>query len=386
MGIQDESTYAKCSALEAEMRRRLWWSLVIFDNRVCEMSNNLKATMLVPTWDCKTPSNVNDFEIRPEMKTPPLIHHQPTEALFAVVRSELGDFIRHSDFHLDFTNPSLKALAKDALNGPVPEGGKLIALERMMEEKYLRNCNTENPLHFMTTWTTRGYLAKNRLLEHYSRYSRPSVQQTDAQRDAAISYALSMIECDTKLISSPLTKGYLWHAKSHFPFIAYIHVVQDLRKRPIQEYAEKAWEVMSEDYKVRFADEEPCDNPFFTLFARIVLQAWEAREAAFRHLDRPLEPPPIVADIKRKVMPLESNAQDMNMQQLDGAMGMNIDDFSMPMSMDFGSQGLPYSIGSQAGPAPGGYPDPLEQPPMDFDMNQLDWTTMGWNPMSARGW
>jgi Fungal specific transcription factor domain len=89
MGIHKESTYAKCTALEAEMRRRLWWLLIIFDHRIAEMSDQT-ITMLTPTWNCRTTLNVNDFDLRLEMKTPPEVHEKPTEALFAVVRSELN--------------------------------------------------------------------------------------------------------------------------------------------------------------------------------------------------------------------------------------------------------------------------------------------------------
>jgi hypothetical protein len=39
MGLHNESTYTRYTAVEAEMRRRLWWSLVIFDHRMCEMSD-----------------------------------------------------------------------------------------------------------------------------------------------------------------------------------------------------------------------------------------------------------------------------------------------------------------------------------------------------------
>ncbi|KAJ5509759.1 hypothetical protein N7527_011902 [Penicillium freii] len=39
------------NALEAEMRRRLWWSLIIFDNRIGEMSD-YQTSSLAPTWDC----------------------------------------------------------------------------------------------------------------------------------------------------------------------------------------------------------------------------------------------------------------------------------------------------------------------------------------------
>lgn len=388
MGIHNESTYARCTALEAEMRRRLWWSLIIFDNRICEMVDYKTAT-LAPTWNCRTPSNVNDFEIRPEMKTPPAIHRKPTEALFAVVRSELGDFIRHSAFHLDFTNPSLNIIGKDTRHGPVLEGGELIALEKTMEDKYLAFCNPENPLHFMTIWTTRGYLAKNRLLEHYSRHSTSSVQQTDTQRNTAISHALSMLECDTKLMTSPLTKGYLWLIHFHFPFPAYIHILQGLRKRPTEDHAEKAWEVMSDNYEARIMSAKQDNRPLFIMFSRIVLQAWEAREALLRQQDKPLEPPRIVSDIRNKVMQMTSNfSQNSNIEQANGAVGINIDEFPMPMPMDFGGHGLPNGTGGQGstGSGPCGYPDILEQATMDVDMNQFDWTTIDWNSMHARGW
>src|SRR5271168_2029549 len=116
---------------------------------------------------------------------------------------------------------------------------------------------------------TQAYLAKCHLLEHHSKYSSSSVHQTDAQRDAAISHALRMLECDTKFMTSPLTKGFLWLVHFHFPFPAYIHIVQDLRKRPIEEHAEKAWEVMSDNYEARFMNMEQDDIPLFNVFSRI---------------------------------------------------------------------------------------------------------------------
>ena len=83
MGIHSESALAKCTALEAEMRRRLWWSLILFDYRISQMSNS-NSTTLDPTWDCKIPLNVNDSDLRPEMKGPPAFQGKSTEALLYV--------------------------------------------------------------------------------------------------------------------------------------------------------------------------------------------------------------------------------------------------------------------------------------------------------------
>lgn len=386
MGLHNESAYAKCPALEAEMRRRLWWSLILFDTRICELAD-YKTAMLVPTWDCRTPLNLNDFDLQPEMKDPPAVQEKSSEALFAVVRSEMGEFVRHSAFHLDFVSPALKAVAKDVQGGHVPEGGKLVALEKMIEDNHLKFCNPGNPLHFMTIWTARGYLAKNRLLEHYSRFPRSSVQQTDVQRDAAISHALSMLECDTNLMTSPHTTGYLWFVHVHFPFPAYIHIVQDLRMRPVSDHAERTWEIMSDNYEARFMFLGQDDNPLFKIFTKIILQAWEARELVFRQSGKPLVPPRIVSDIKRKVAQTTQDAHDPCIKQPNDVFGMNTD-FSMSMPVDSGCHSLLYGMGGQG--YVGSESSPQHNMPgqaaLDVDLNDLNWTPMDWNPLYRCDW
>ena len=358
---------------------------MLFDTRIGELADNKSAT-LAPTWDCRIPLNVNDSDLRSEMKEPPLVQGKFTEAFFAVVRSEWGDFIRHTKFHLDFTSPALRPFAKDVQHGPIPEGGELVNLEKMIEGKYLKFCDPEDPLQFMTIWMTRAHLAKYRLVEYYSRYSSSSVYQTDAQRDAAISHALSMLECDTKIMTSPLTKRYLWLLHFYFPFIAYIQLVQYMSGRPVSQQAEQAWEVMSDNYEARFV--LPCrdDSPLFDLFAKIVLHAWETREAAFRQLEEPLMPPRIVSHIKNKIAQTAQNAQNADTEHPNNVMGMGMDDFPMSVPMSFGSNSLLYSIEGQdgyAGIGLGEYPNMLGQAPLNVDVNHLDWAAMDWGFVDA---
>ncbi|OGM50622.1 putative C6 transcription factor [Aspergillus bombycis] len=383
MGLENEAINARCTALEGEMRRRLWWSLTIFDHRISEVTD-YKTTMLIPTWDCRAPLNVNDFDIRPEMKVLPQSHDGPTEALFTVVRNQVGDFIRHSAFHLDFTNPSLKAIVKDTPHGGGSEGDRQLAFAQMIEDRYLRLCNPENPLHFMTIWRTRGQLAKNRLLEYYSRYA--SVPQTDEQRDIAISYALRVIECDTKLMTSPLTKGYLWFTEFQFPFPAYIYILKDLQKRPTVEHADRIWRTMSDNCEARSKDMQKI-NRFFDFFGKFVLEAWEAREAVSTQVNKPLQPPGFVSRIKEVAQTL-GGRQGSDPRQPKGGLNTNTDHLSMTMPTDFGSHDLLYSMEGQGFPNPelGGYPGIPGQVIMDAEVNQSDWTTIDWYPMHAQNW
>ena len=366
------------------MRRRLWWSLILFDTRIGEMADSKTAT-LTPTWDCRIPLNVNDSDFRQEMKEPPQVQGKSTEALFAVVRSELGDFIRHTTFHLGFTSPASKSIDKDDQHGPIPEGSELVSIEKTIEDKYLKFCNPENPLHFMTIWTTRGYLAKCRLVEHHFRYSGSSLHQAQAQRDAAISYALSMLECDTKLMTSPLTKGFMWLVHSYFPFTAYIQIVQHLKWRPVSDQAEQAWEVMSDNYQARFGFLRGEDS-FFQIFTNIVLQAWQAREATFKQSGELLVTPRIVLSIRHRLGQIAPNAHNPGTGQPNGATDMGITDFPMSMPMGFGSHSLFYNMGGQDGYAetgPGAYPYIPGPAPLDLDINQLDWSAMDWDLVNA---
>jgi hypothetical protein len=381
MGIHSESALAKCTPLEAELRRRLWWSLVLFDTRIGELADHKSAT-LTPAWDCRIPLNVTDSDLRPEMKEPPTVQGKSTDALFVVVRSQLAEFVRHTMFHLDFTNPALKPIFKTVEHGLITEVAELATLEKMIEDKYLKFCNPENPLHFMTIWWTRAYLAKCRLLEHHSRNFSTSVHQTDAQRDGATSYAICMLECDTKLMTSPLTKRFLWLVDFHFQFPAYVQIVQDLRRRPGIEQAEHAWEAMSDNFDARFVFLSSDSESFiFEFFTKIVLQAWEAREVASSQLGEPLMPPRIASSIRHRLAQIAQNAQIADIPTPKDVMGMGIDNFPMLLPMGFGSPGLLYNMGGQDGygeTGPGVYPSIPGQAPPDVDVNQLDWAAMDW--------
>ncbi|KAL3473827.1 hypothetical protein BJX99DRAFT_189353 [Aspergillus californicus] len=300
MGLHRESDCARHSPLEAEMRRRLWWALVLFDARIGEMADHRTST-LTPLWDCKIPLNVNDFDLRPEMKAPPVIQGCSSEALFAVVRSRVGDFIRNSSFHLDFTCPALKIIARKNQQDATSKYGELVAIEKLLEEQYLQFCDPENPVHFMTIWTTRVSLAKCHLIEHYSKH--PAGRQTDAQRAEAISHALRMLECDTKLITSRVTAGrYYWLMNFHFPFPAYIHLLQDLRRRPLSDSAERSWITISENFEARANWlRQVSPGLLFRTMTGIVFHAWGVRESELRKLGHSPRPPKIVSLMKHSM-------------------------------------------------------------------------------------
>lgn len=372
MGLHHESSYGKHSIFEAEMRRRLWWSLVLFDTRICGLAGT-KTSTLNPTWDCRTPLNLNDFELQPEMKERPASQRRSSEAIFAVVCSVLGDFVRHSAFHLDFVNPALKPMAKHVETGENDSG--LATLEKEVEERYLAFCSRENPLHFMTIWTARGFIARNRLLKHYADFADSSAPLTAAQRNAALFHAINMLECDTRVVSSPFARGYTWYLHFHFPFLAYMHSAQEICMRPLGEHTDDIWTAMSDNYDAQFSFLKQGGHPLFKLFSRVILQAWRARESATSQNESPPVPPRIVSKIKQKMaqqahVACEERENDLYGRSADPAI-------SLPINSGFNNliygQGGPGDLGLNL--------NMFGQPSQDHGMDQFDWTSMDWNPL-----
>ena len=367
------------------MRRRLWWALILFDTRMAELASS-STTTLDNTWDCKIPLNVSDTDLRPEMKVPPTTRGEPTDAVFVVIRSELGDYIRHSKIHLDFANIALKSISKHAQNSSAPEIVSFVKLEEMIENRYLKFCDPENPIHFLATWMARAHLAKYHLMEHNLKFSSSSTSHVEAQYDAATGSALRVLESDTKIMTSPLTKGFVWLAQIYFPFPAYYQIAQDLKRRPTCDQAHRAWDIMSDDWEAWFNVHFDKDSPIFQIFSKIVLQAWEAYEGASKPPGETLTTPRIVSSIRET---LARRAEIVQSTDLEGGnistdMGTNDFHLSMPLPPAFVGYNLPYGTGMQSQyawmtPGMSSASDSSGQGPLDTQMNQMDWTAIaGW--------
>ena len=209
----------------------------------------------------------------------------------------------------------------------------LLPWDKMIENKYLKFCDPDIPLHYMTIWTARAYLAKYHLMEHHARYSS---NQTDAQRDTAISYAHRLLECDTKLRTSSLTKGFLWMAQSNFPLPAYLQIVHDLRRRPISGHADRSWAVMNDNYNAQFGFDHVDASPLFQLFAKLVFQAWEAHEQAFRQSKKSLTTPRFVSTIREISAKIATSSQKDDARQPNNVVDVGVDNSPMPMPVDIG--------------------------------------------------
>ncbi|MBE3042018.1 fungal specific transcription factor domain-containing protein [Candidatus Bathyarchaeota archaeon] len=356
MGLHHEATLSKYSPFEAEMRRRLWWSLVLFESRIGEQSEKggARNSTLSPIWDCKPPTNISDSDLRPEMKTSAVAGSRCTEAIFSVVRSQLADYLRFADFFLDFTNPALKHVARAAKMGSVEDGGggdRISVLETEMEDKYIRFCDPTNPVQLLTIGTTRTFFARCRLLCHLSSHAGPSLpHMSEGEMDTATLHAIRMLEGDTMATASPSTKRYQWFMASYFPLPAYLRVAQEIRARPLGPRVDRAWGALTDNFAARMVFKLGYGAGAFTPLNRIIVQAWDAYEGALVREGRSRESiavPGIVGQVRQL-------AAEYEMVSTPAGGSPGTDDFNMGFG-EFQGTGLPMLFG---GP---GFPDTMGQ-------------------------
>jgi hypothetical protein len=359
MGLHDEEDNKSCDVLEGEMRRRLWWALLLIDTRISQLAEYRSPTF-TSAWDCAVPLNVNDSDLRSGMKVAPTESHQATDAIFAVVRAELAVYAKNDS----------------------PQAN----IEDVFETKHIKHCDLGNPLHFMTAWLTRAFLAKFRLFEMYARTATSNVH-LETELVAADLHAIRLLECDTKTLTSPMTKPYQWLVSIHFPGPAYVHLLKSLGKRPRNENADRAWQVLSENYEackrnptmdfltisnlsiVRKRANTMCsgyaakfrtNEGFKHFFANFVRKAWSAREAlAFQDGER-LTVPPIVSKLR----------------QATGFNDREAESDGNPRGLDPVPASISYNV----------IPQQEFTSTMDFSMNQFDWPMVDWDIRGSSSW
>jgi hypothetical protein len=316
MGIDSEVGNSECEALEAEMRRRLWWALVLFDNRISEISA-FHPVMMASDWDCKKPANVSDVGLLSAVKKGPAAAPGYTEAIFAVVRSEIADFIRQTEFR---EKRSLQGLASKTQ--PKVPHGDADGLYMMLFRDYLQHGDEHDPLQYMSVWYARGTIAKYTLTSYNTKFSQPNAPPpTQKQRDDALDAAMDMLEADSRLMTADLAAGQRWFTQFHFPMPAYIRITRELQKRPELARARRCWMRMNENYQARFQPEqqEGGDGPLFRLFSTFVLAAWEAREGWVRSQggEGEGEEPWMVVDIRLRLAQAEQDAGEEGVEDVD---------------------------------------------------------------------
>lgn len=311
MGLHRDPAQFGLPPFEVEQRRRLWWTLVGYDRRLGEMAGST-VTALSTGGDCKIPMNVNDSDLHIDGKEFPTPHSGPTEMLFSLTRVELAMAVS-SDSNRD----SYKMNNPDKSPGGTPasrnqatirlagQDGPIYTLEGYcahMEGTYLSQCDPKIPLHFFTLTMTRQAMCKMRIISFLVRMhsNDDNLPLKDVEKDSLFLQATQMIEYDNIVQSSESLRPFKWYSMHHFPFPAYMFLVQELRHRVAGPMVERAWDAIERNHDLRGLLNN-YHNPMHVAFGGHFIKAWDAHEAAMIAAGRQVRRPAFLEPLRERV-------------------------------------------------------------------------------------
>ncbi|KND87894.1 putative transcriptional regulatory protein [Tolypocladium ophioglossoides CBS 100239] len=312
MGLHRDPGGAGLPPFEVEQRRRLWWTIVGYDRRIGEMTGST-VTALSSGGDCKIPLNVNDSDLHIEGKDMPAPHTGPTEMMFALARTEIAMAVTSNSNRDSFkmNNPDKASPSPQGSGAKTPTPTIRIAGQESLsytlegfcahvEGTYLAQCDPKIPLHLFTLTMTRQNLCKMRLINLLVRMHNPeAVPLKEIERESLFLEATQMIEYDNVVQSSESLQPFKWYSMHHFPFPAYMFLVQELRNRISGAPVERAWEAITANYDLRGLLNN-LHSPMHTAFGGIFIKAWDAHAAAQKSSGRQVSPPRFIHALRER--------------------------------------------------------------------------------------
>ena len=318
MGINFDGTSYGLPPFEIEMRRRLWWQIILLDNRVGELSGS-GCTIFTHAWTTKLPLNVNDSDLFPDMRDPPVEHSGVTEMIYVLQRCESIEFLRRmKDVPVSDTALTDKAA---------------LEFEEVLEKKYLNRCDPQVPLHLISTLMARSGICKLRMGRRRPHLMASGASISNEDRDKLFLLSLRMLENHNIMMGNPALKRFLWHIYTNFPFPAHVYLLCVLRYRTTDELADRAWEVFAESFDRRMNHQfaKRSDSALHLALANLTVKAWEAREAALQLFQPAVPTPRFISYFRQKLKSKKSKtvtpaAESMTGRPTDVGLGDQITD------------------------------------------------------------
>lgn len=246
MGLHRDGTHFGLSPFETEMRRRVWWQLLILDLRsVDELGTDLAISDRA--FDTKMPSNINDADISPESTEFPEPRESRSDSAISLVRYEICALSRR----LVMASSALASLCPRgmALNGAsLPDRERmLIEVYQGVETKFLKHVviHETDPLYWMAAMIARVIMAKMCLVIYQPMlFPGSDVELTDEARHRVYVAAIEMMEYGHILNTDPRCKQYKWIFMTYTSWHAMAYYLVESCRRPWTALVERGWQAL----------------------------------------------------------------------------------------------------------------------------------------------
>lgn len=289
LGLHRDGSELGLPVFETEMRRRLWWQLIILDFRSAELTGSGRFGDF---WsDTNTPHNIDDIDFWPGITEQEFAdrlaakgENRATEMIACLLRCEFGSFWKEKMLQKSQGNPDM--LKSQLFGGKPPspwDGGTkerdetISELERRLEDKFLRYCDVNVPLQFMASIIARGAIASMRLMAHHPRRWANDAEIPQEERNLLWKLSIKLLDSDSLVHSTKALQRFMWHTNVYFQWQALVYLLGELKRQTTGDDVDHAWRKVEETYHHHPAFIVEFRKPLHAAVGSLCLKAWDAR-------------------------------------------------------------------------------------------------------------
>lgn len=284
---RDGERLGLASPFEIEMRRRLWWHIVILD-MLCSEDQGTATQIRPEMFDTKIPSNINlNSVLNPQQS---MISLQPsqegfTDITLCIINCEMmsnlywvGKSLNQDAQQQQQQSPSL-----------APDRGKLLSqLADLLETLYLRHFDLDIPIQWLTAVIARLMISKAWLVHNLNNNknaaaSNPPPNSTQIpptnKNDEIFALGVEILQFASLLQKSEITKQWAWLCKSYKQRHVAAFILAELCIRPkITAETEQAWNVVTELHSKWMQEDSHTNDMLQAPLSRLMDRATLSRE------------------------------------------------------------------------------------------------------------
>ncbi|EFQ25328.1 fungal specific transcription factor domain-containing protein [Colletotrichum graminicola] len=317
LGLHLDGSHANLSAFQCEMRRRLWWQIVILETRSGGAFGT--GSHLLPSHrDTRIPLNVNDEDLSPTMPTEPCPHDGPTEMSFCIVTYELRKQALAQPRLWSIDDILWRQLPSPANPYSSPSAemlGVMTALQWFSKdidgvlhplENNLCPDPASNPLHAMAQCNREALSRIIQLLVTPMEESPEWGTEVLGPDDNFFRISLAANE-EALRARKAAGRRFAWYADIDFKMQGFYYLGAQLQSRPAGSMAHRVWSVMEDTYALHEELWELRDKENMTL-CNLLLSAWDRRSVHLATSHEVLPEPPFLSRLREQVMVMKAEA------------------------------------------------------------------------------
>ncbi|KAI4085944.1 MAG: hypothetical protein LQ344_007992 [Seirophora lacunosa] len=366
LDLHRDDSFASLSPFNTELRRRLWWQIIILDGRATE-DRASDPMISEQSYNTIMPSNVNDEDIGPENAHITVGRDGYTEMTFCLICHEVSVTIRQ----LNYAPPGLAgSLAADSQLSQQEKEQLVMKCHERLEAKYLRYCDTTIPLSWATSMVTRMIMARMWLIVHQPlQRQEGGLAPQSVDHEKILLTATEVIEYAHVLETEKCAERWRWFFSTWHQWYALALALVELchlTRGPVTDRAWKAVNSVFDSWATNVADSQSVTG----LWRPIRILQKKARNARDGKS---------LGDMSMAEDPLAHFEGEMTTQPIPSSFGDPLSQtmFDFPIdSLETSAEGLlPSSDGAQG----------LLATPLPYQMDLSQWTVNDEHPLSSQG-